>query len=477
MESTRDEAAVDQNIAQHEVKRFFQIIGGVVAIGMVAMLGVAVLPLQHAEHLQKFAARPVPQMPRTQTFASPAEAAPIAAEVDTSPVAAYSVPGAPMSPQMNAPRVGFMGPKMSVPNAAPVYNGKYAEELIATAQAMISPGKGLLACDESTGTVGTRLESIGLVNTEDSRRNWRNLLFTAPGLGKYISGAILFEETLFQNDPAGKPFVDVLKQNGIIPGIKVDTGLKPLEGGGEGEKWCTGLDTLADRAAKYYEQGARFAKWRTALKIDVKAGCPTNLAIEVAAQDLARYARICQENGLVPIVEPEILIDGTHDIETTARIQERVLTTVYAKLQDNGVMLEGSLLKPSMTVPGVEAAEKADPKTVAKMTVQTLDRSLPASMPGVTFLSGGISEEDSSIFLNEINKLERKGNFKLTFSFSRALQSSTIKIWAGKDENLKKAQDQLVARAIANSEASLGKYVASSQPSLEESLYVKDYTY
>merc|ERR1712216_886683 len=195
-----------------------------------------------------------------------------------------------------------------------------------------------------------------------------------------------------------------------------------------------GLDNLADRAGKYYAQGARFAKWRTALKIDVEANCPTDLAIDVAAQDLARYARICQENGLVPIVEPEILIDGSHDIETTARIQERVLTTVYGKLRENGVLLEGSLLKPSMTVPGVECPDKSDPASIAAMTVRTLERCLPPAMPGVTFLSGGISEEDSSIYLNEINKLDRKGAFALTFSYSRALQSSCIKIWGGKDD-------------------------------------------
>merc|ERR1719217_1283682 len=232
-------------------------------------------------------------------------------------------------------------------NAAPIYDGQYAEELRATAAAMVQPGKGLLACDESTGTVGTRLEANGLENIEANRQKWRNLLFTTEGIGKYIPGAILFEETLFQNDPSGKPFVDVLNANGIIPGIKVDTGLKPLVGGGPGEKWCTGLDSLADRCAGYYKQGARFAKWRTALQIDV------------------------------PNVEPEILIDGTHDIATTAQVQERVLTTVYAKLQDNGVLLEGSLLKPSMTVPGVECPDKSDPATIAKMTVQTLDRCLP----------------------------------------------------------------------------------------------------
>ena len=368
-------------------------------------------------------------------------------------------------------------PTMAAPNAAPVYDGQYAAELRATAQAMTAKGKGLLACDESTGTIGTRLEANGMENTEENRMVWRNLLFTTPGIEKYISGAILFEETLFQKDPNGKPFVDVLGGLNIVPGIKVDTGLIPLCGGGPGEKWCRGLDQLAERCAGYYEQGARFAKWRTALQINVEEGCPTDLAIEVAAQDLARYARICQENGLVPIVEPEILIDGTHDITTTARVQERVLTTVYAKLQDNGVLLEGSLLKPSMTVPGVECSDKSDPATIAKMTVQTLDRCLPPAMPGVTFLSGGISEEDSSIYLNEINKLDRKGAFALTFSYSRALQSSCIKIWGGKQENYKKAQDQLLARAQANSEASLGKYVPGSQPSIEESLFVKNYAY
>ena len=366
---------------------------------------------------------------------------------------------------------------MATPNAAPVYAGKYVDELKATATAMVIPGKGLLACDESTGTVGTRLEANGMENTEPNRQKWRNLLFTTPDIGKYISGAILFEETLYQSDPAGKPFVDVLNGNGIIPGIKVDTGLKDLCGGNEGEKWCSGLDNLAERCAKYYEQGARFAKWRTALKIDVAAGCPTDLAIDVAAQDLARYARICQENGLVPIVEPEILIDGIHDITTTARVQERVLSTVYQKLHDNGVLMEGSLLKPSMTVPGIECPDKSDPQTIARMTVQTLDRCLPPAMPGVTFLSGGISEEDSSIYLNEINKLERKGAFALTFSYSRALQSSCIKIWGGKEDKYKDAQAQLLARAQANSEASVGKYAPGSQPSIEESLFVKNYVY
>ena len=350
---------------------------------------------------------------------------------------------------------------MATPNAAPVYSGQYAEELRATAAAMVKPGKGLLACDESTGTVGTRLEANGMENTEENRMTWRNLLFTTDGIGEYISGAILFEETLYQKDPAGKPFVDVLNGIGVIPGIKVDTGLRPLLGGGEGEKWCTGLDNLAERTAKYYEQGARFAKWRTALQINVEEGCPTDLAIEVASQDLARYAPSKKERARLKLerepTEEEASVGRQHvasrsrSYQSSRQYRRRTptsrLPTVYAKLQDNGVLLEGSLLKPSMTVPGVECPDKSDPATIAKMTVQTLDRCLPPAMPGVTFLSGGISEEDSSIYLNEINKLDRKGAFALTFSYSRALQSSCIKIWGGKEENYAKAQAQLLARA------------------------------
>merc|ERR1740139_2108150 len=340
---------------------------------------------------------------------------------------------------------------------------------------MVVEGKGLLACDESTGTVGARLESIGLENNEDNRREWRQLLFTTPELGNYISGAILFEETLYQDSTEGEPFVDVLNKAGIIPGIKVDAGLKPLCGGGDEETWCSGLDGLYDKCVLHYARGARFAKWRTALRIDTAKGFPTDYAIDEAAHGLSRYARICQEAGLVPIVEPEILLDGVHDIETTAKVQERVITTVYKKLQECGVLLEGSLLKPSMTVSGVDCENKASPEQVAKLTVQTFQRSIPPAMPGVVFLSGGLSEEDSSIFLNEINKVDRLGPWRLTFSFSRAMQSSCIKAWGGKPENVEKAQKLLVGRAQANSEASKGEYVAGSQATTEGSLYVKNY--
>ena len=306
---------------------------------------------------------------------------------------------------------------------------------------------------------------------------WRQLLFTTEDLGNYISGAILFEETLYQDSTEGKPFVDVLNEAGIIPGIKVDSGLKTLVGGGPDETWCSGLDGLYEKCCKHYDQGARFAKWRTAVRINVEKGLPSALAVQEAAWGLARYARICQEAGLVPIVEPEILIDGVHDIETTARIQEHLVTTTYKCLQENGVMLEGSLLKPSMTVSGVDCPNKPTPAEVAALTVRTLQRSIPAAMPGVTFLSGGISEEDSSVYLNEINKIDRVGPWALTFSFSRAMQSSCLKTWDGKPENVEKAQEQLLARARANGAASTGKYEPGSEPSLQEALYVANYVY
>ena len=231
------------------------------------------------------------------------------------------------------------------------------------------------------------------------------------------------------------------------------------------------------RSKSYYEQGARFCKWRTALRIDAETGAPSNLAVQEAAWGLARYARITQEAGLCPIVEPEILMDGDHDIATTAAVQERVIAAVYKACNDNGVYLEGSLLKPSMTVPGVECKEKSSPEEVAKYTIQTLERVVPASVPGITFLSGGLSEEDASIFLNTMNQQDRVGPWSMTFSYSRAMQSSTLKKWMGKKENVKAAQDQLLARAIANSEANQGKYVPGSQPSDQESLYVKNYQY
>merc|ERR1711871_254108 len=299
---------------------------------------------------------------------------------------------------------------------------------------------------------------------------------SALGLGNYISGVILYEETLFQFDANGKAFVQTLQENGVFPGIKVDTGLQPLPGGHEIETWCTGLDGLVERAAKYYKQGARFAKWRAVLQITAD-GAPSALSLQENAWGLARYARAVQESGLVPIVEPEILMDGDHNIDRTAEVQERVLSTVYKALADNGVFLEGSLLKPSMTVPGAECTEEVTPDKIAEYTIRTLDRTVPPAVPGITFLSGGLSEEEASIYLNKMNQIPRKGPWSVTFSYGRALQQSTLKAWGGKPENIPAAQKAPLARAQANGEANLGKYVAGSQPSADGTLFVKGYKY
>ena len=350
----------------------------------------------------------------------------------------------------------------------------YAEELKKTASAIASSGKGILAVDESTATVGKRLASIGVENTEDNRKAYRGMLFTTEGLGNYISGAILFEETLFQNHPDGEPMVKKLEKIGVIPGIKVDKGLRPLSGGNDVETFCSGLDGLVERAADYYAQGARFAKWRAVLQI-TDDGCHSKLSIRENAWGLARYARSVQESGLVPIIEPEILMDGSHTIEKTAAVQEEVIKEVYLACQTNGVLLEGTLLKPSMTVQGAECSTKADPQKVAEMTIRTMERCVPASVPGITFLSGGLSEEAASVYLNLMNKIDRKAKWNVSFSYGRALQHSCLKAWKG--SNTEEGQKALIARAQANSEASKGAYVAGSQPSSDEKLFVAGYTY
>jgi len=300
------------------------------------------------------------------------------------------------------------------------------------------------------------------------------MLFTTEGLGNFISGAILFEETLFQNHPDGEPMVKKLEKLGIIPGIKVDKGLRPLAGGHDVETFCSGLDGLVERAADYYTQGARFAKWRAVLQI-TDDGCPSKLSIRENAWGLARYARSVQESGLVPIIEPEILMDGSHSIEKTAAVQEEVIKEVYLACQVNGVLLEGTLLKPSMTVQGADSSPKADPQQVAEMTIRTMERCVPASVPGITFLSGGLSEEAASVYLNLMNKIERKAKWNVSFSYGRALQHSCLKAWKG--VNTIEGQKALIARAQANSEASKGLYVAGSQPSSDEQLFVAGYKY
>lgn len=348
---------------------------------------------------------------------------------------------------------------------------KYADELKATAKAIVADGKGILAADESTGTIGKRLASIGLPNEESYRRDLRELLFTAPNLNEYISGVILFEETLYQNANDGTPFVKILKDLNIIPGIKVDKGVVALPGT-DGETETQGIDDLGKRCAKYYEQGARFAKWRAVLKIG--ANEPSELSIHQNAYGLARYAVICQENGLVPIVEPEILSDGTHPIDVCAAVTEKVLSVVYKALADHHVLLEGTLLKPNMVLNGVDGP-KADVVTAAYLTARTLSRTVPPAVPGITFLSGGQSEEEATAMLAAINQVPDVAKpWKLSFSYGRALQASTLKAWLGKKENVPAAKEALLARAKANRDAALGVGDINAKG---ESLYVRDYKY
>lgn len=360
-------------------------------------------------------------------------------------------------PAQTARPAARVGPSMSVE--------QYQEELIATASKIASPGKGILAVDESTKTIGKRLASIGVENTEATRQAYRGLLFNCAGLGDYISGAILFEETLYQDSAGGKPFVDCLRDIGIIPGIKVDKGLSPLGNAESFETWCTGLDGLSERAAAYYKQGARFAKWRAVLQIS--ATTPSKISIEENTWGLARYARTVQDSGLVPIIEPEILMDGDHNIERTAEVQEEVLAAVYKACATNGVLLEGSLLKPNMVVPGSDFAGTTSPEEIGSYTVRTLERRVPSSVPGIMFLSGGMSEEEASVNLSVMNSVPRKGPWSLSFSYGRALQQSCLKTWMGKPESVVAAQQALLARARANSLANQGKYTKGSEPSLD----------
>lgn len=350
-------------------------------------------------------------------------------------------------------------------------------ELKKIADALTAPGKGILAADESTGTMGKRFAKIDLENTEDNRRKYRQLLFTADkSISEHISGVILFHETVYQKSDDGSTFIQLLKNLGIIPGIKVDTGVVNLMGTND-ETTTQGLDDLGKRCAQYYQDGCRFAKWRCVLKIDEH--CPTQLAIMENANVLARYATCCQQNGLVPIVEPEILPDGDHDLEKSQKVTEKVLAAVYKALSDHHVYLEGTLLKPNMCTPGQSATKRCSPQDVGRATVQALQRTVPAAVPGVVFLSGGQSEEDASCNLCAINQYQGKKPWALTFSYGRALQASCIAAWKGQNSNVKAAQEELMKRAKANSLASLGKYDPGSISSLDagQSLFVAKHAY
>jgi len=369
------------------------------------------------------------------------------------------------------PSGGGGGPTFDAPCAAPK---DLRSELVKVAKAIAAPGKGILAADESTGTIGKRLQGIGLENTKEHRQAYRELLLTTPDFEKYISGVIFYEETLYQSTANGTPFVELLKKKGVLPGIKVDEGLKEIPGT-DGEWVTQGITNLDERCKKYVKQGAKFAKWRAAYKISDHT--PSQLAIDLNAQELARYAAICQANGLVPIVEPEVMLDGPHSIDKCAYVSERVWAAVVKALNDNHVFLEGSLLKPNMVLAGSEV-KKATPLEVASYTVRALQRTIPASIPGIMFLSGGQGEEEATLNLNALNQLHTAKPWQLSFSYGRALQSSCLKAWKGDKKNFGAGQKALITRAKANSEAQLGHYGggAATKEALQ-SLFVEGYAY
>lgn len=329
-------------------------------------------------------------------------------------------------------------------------------ELRRIATAMVAPGKGLLAADESSGTIAKRLASCGAENSEENRRGYRELLFTAGAdLSQYISGVILYDETFRQKAKDGRRLVDVLKSQGIIPGIKVDLGVVPLAGTAA-EGTTQGLDNLAKRCEEYKAGGCDFAKWRCVLHIG--DGKPSATALAENANVLARYASICQQAGIVPIVEPEVLCDGAHSLAACAKATEITLAYTYKALADHHVYLEGTLLKPNMVTPGQSCPQKASHAEIAEATVRALRRGVPAAVPGIVFLSGGQSELDATANLNAINNVAACKPWKLSFSYGRALQASVLQAWKGDAAKVADAQKTLLARAKANSLASLGKY-------------------
>lgn len=332
------------------------------------------------------------------------------------------------------------------------------EQLTQTAREIVADGKGILAADESTGTMTKRLDAIDVESTEETRRQYRSIIFTTPGLGESIGGVILFDETLRQNTLDDEPIPDYLSGQGIVPGIKVDQGAKPLANH-PGEKVTEGLDGLRDRLNEYVDLGARFAKWRAVITIG--DGIPSMACISANAHALARYAALCQEAGLVPIVEPEVLMDGDHDIETCEGVTRATLETVYAALRDQEVFLAGTLLKPSMVISGSDANDRAGPHEVAERTVDVLLDCVPASVPGIVFLSGGQSPEEATEHLRIMNTLGDVP-WKLSFSYGRALQQPALQAWAGKKENAKATQEALKERAVANRAAALGKELATA---------------
>jgi fructose-bisphosphate aldolase, class I len=332
-------------------------------------------------------------------------------------------------------------------------------ELNRVANALVTPGRGVLAADESAGTVKKRFEVIGVESTEDNRRDYRELLFRSKGMSK-ISGVILFDETIRQNAKDGTPLAKVIEQAGAFPGIKVDKGIKPLSFC-PGEVVTEGLDGLRERLIEYRGLGAKFAKWRAV--IDIGAGIPTFACVNANAHALARYAALCQDEGIVPIVEPEVLMDGDHDVDRCAEVSEFALKTVFEQLYYARVKLEGMVLKPNMVVAGKKCAKQPSVAEVAEKTLRVLKECVPAAVPGIAFLSGGQSDLDATARLDGMNKIGGLP-WKLSFSFSRALQAAPQKAWAGKVENVPAAQAAFTHRAQMNSLASLGQW----KPELEQ---------
>ena len=330
------------------------------------------------------------------------------------------------------------------------------------AEAMVAPGKGILAADESTGTIGKRFDQIDTESTEQTRNAYRDLLFSSDGFEEYISGVIMYDETLRQSSlKDNSPYPEYLTSLGVIPGIKVDAGAHSLSGT-EDEKITSGLDGLDERLQEYRELGARFAKWRAV--INITATNPSDYCIQTNAHALARYAALCQANDIVPIVEPEILMDGDHDIEDSFVVTEEVLRTVFNELYTQGVQFEEMILKPNMVLSGYDSQERAGVDEVASATVQCFLRSVPAAVPGIAFLSGGQSDEDATAHLNAMNQILGDNKpWNLSFSYGRALQQPALKAWQGKDENVTKAQDAFLKRAKLNSLASLGKYSSDQE--------------
>jgi fructose-bisphosphate aldolase class I len=330
-------------------------------------------------------------------------------------------------------------------------------ELNKIAVAMVAPGRGILAADESTNTIKKRFDAIKVESTEDNRRDYRELLFRSAEGMKSISGVILYDETIWQKAKDGTPLVDLITKAGSIPGIKVDEGTKPLPEC-PGELITIGLDKLADRLPKYYAQGARFAKWRAV--IDIGAGIPTHTAIHTNAHALARYAALCQAAQIVPIVEPEVLMDGDHDIDRCYQVTEWMLKETFQELYFQRVALEGMILKPNMAISGKKNANRASVQEVADKTVRMLKATVPAAVPGIAFLSGGQSDEEATAHLDAMNKIGSLP-WQLTFSYGRALQAAPQKAWSGKTENVQAAQSAFAHRARMNGLASEGRWSAN----------------